>query len=368
VQRRHFNLSLPSLPAAALAGVGARAAAQRQGGILRACASYEPGSLDIHKLQSGNLLWQGRWLFDGLIYLDGAGKPSPWLAKSWTVSPDGTVYRFNLREDVTFSDGTSFDAEAVRINFERIRTLGGQSRISSAYLGPYRDTVVRGHFVADVRFTAPIPGFLWFLAQVWLSSIGPRQIREAPETIAPRAILRTHSFWPTIALAARAQFRCRLDYRWAPAALGHRGAALLDGIALKAVPEAADRTAALRAGAYHIDLEADLRSAGQLAAKSDYLGSNTLGNDRTGRIDARFRSARSRADTRPSGWSLRDADGIRIRAGRRLSAELVSTGGERTPPRTVAAMRDNPRDFGLELLPRGGELGGIRQSGRAQGL
>lgn len=44
---------------------------------------------------------------------------APCLAKSWKVSPDGRVFTFYLRDDVKFHDGTSFDAEAVKINVER---------------------------------------------------------------------------------------------------------------------------------------------------------------------------------------------------------------------------------------------------------
>lgn len=41
------------------------------------------------------------------------------LATSWVVSPDGLTYTFTLRPDVTFQDGTPFDATAVKSNFDR---------------------------------------------------------------------------------------------------------------------------------------------------------------------------------------------------------------------------------------------------------
>jgi peptide/nickel transport system substrate-binding protein len=41
------------------------------------------------------------------------------LAHHWDVSDDGLSYVFHLREGVTFHDGTEFNAEAVKFNFER---------------------------------------------------------------------------------------------------------------------------------------------------------------------------------------------------------------------------------------------------------
>ena len=46
------------------------------------------------------------------------GEIVPWLATEWTVSDDGLDYTFQLREDVTFSDGEEFNAEAVKTAYD----------------------------------------------------------------------------------------------------------------------------------------------------------------------------------------------------------------------------------------------------------
>ena len=44
----------------------------------------------------------------------------PWLAESWTISEDGRTYTFQLRKGVTYSDGTPFDAQSVKLNIEAV--------------------------------------------------------------------------------------------------------------------------------------------------------------------------------------------------------------------------------------------------------
>jgi peptide/nickel transport system substrate-binding protein len=44
----------------------------------------------------------------------------PDLATSWSVSPDGLIWTFKLRQGVTFHDGTPWNAEAAKFNFDRM--------------------------------------------------------------------------------------------------------------------------------------------------------------------------------------------------------------------------------------------------------
>jgi len=58
---------------------------------------------------------------DTLVALDWDGKTViPYLAKSWTVSPDGKLYTFKLRDDVQFCSGKKFTADDVIYSFKRL--------------------------------------------------------------------------------------------------------------------------------------------------------------------------------------------------------------------------------------------------------
>lgn len=61
-------------------------------------------------------------IYEPLIRLDDAGNPAPGLAESWTRNADLTELTLKLRRGVTFHDGTPFNAEAVKKNFDRMAT------------------------------------------------------------------------------------------------------------------------------------------------------------------------------------------------------------------------------------------------------
>jgi peptide/nickel transport system substrate-binding protein len=60
-------------------------------------------------------------LYDKLVDTDENLKIVPMLAASWTVSPDGKTYTLNLQQGVKFHDGTPFNAQAAKYNFDRMR-------------------------------------------------------------------------------------------------------------------------------------------------------------------------------------------------------------------------------------------------------
>lgn len=67
-------------------------------------------------------------IMDPLIILGPDGNFQPWLATDWSVSDDGLIWTFNLRDDVTFHNGEAFNAEAVKWTFDESITLEGSAQ------------------------------------------------------------------------------------------------------------------------------------------------------------------------------------------------------------------------------------------------
>jgi len=81
----------------------------------------EPKSLDPHVTTALNDFRILVNVYEGLVrFRDGTLEPEPALARDWEMGDDGRRYTFYLRRGVKFHDGTPFDAEAVRFNFERM--------------------------------------------------------------------------------------------------------------------------------------------------------------------------------------------------------------------------------------------------------
>ena len=86
---------------------------------LNMAAASNVGPLNPH-LYSPNQMYGQAMVYESLVkYVEG-GKIVPWLAESWQISADGKTYTFKLRKGVKFTDGTPFDANAVKKNVDAV--------------------------------------------------------------------------------------------------------------------------------------------------------------------------------------------------------------------------------------------------------
>jgi peptide/nickel transport system substrate-binding protein len=88
-------------------------------------------------------------ILEGLTKVTDGGSVLPLLCVDWTNDPDGKSYNFKLRTGVKFSDGTPFDAEAVRFSFERAKASDSTNKAKktvfdniSSIATPAPDTVI----------------------------------------------------------------------------------------------------------------------------------------------------------------------------------------------------------------------------------
>jgi nickel transport system substrate-binding protein len=77
------------------------------------------GTMNPHVYNPSQLIAQSM-IYEPLVSYTEGGELQPHLAESWTISDDGKEYTFTLRDDVEFSDGTPFNADIVKKNFDTL--------------------------------------------------------------------------------------------------------------------------------------------------------------------------------------------------------------------------------------------------------
>jgi peptide/nickel transport system substrate-binding protein len=106
------------LTACGTTGNGAGAGA-RQTNMLTMAIGVDPDTLDPMRQTTTTVQNIVQMVVESLGRVDQTGKVQPNLATGWQEAPDAMSWTFALRTGVTFSDGTPFDAAAVKVNLDR---------------------------------------------------------------------------------------------------------------------------------------------------------------------------------------------------------------------------------------------------------
>lgn len=138
-------------------GGGGDAGEPQSGGSASIIQFSEPRTLDpaiMGNLAATNAL-VGNSLFGQLLRVDTEGEVEYGLAEDLSTSDGGTTWKLVLRDGLTFSDGTPFDAAAVAYNWERIKDPATGSR--TAGYAVLIDTMTPSGQTLDFTLTQPIP-------------------------------------------------------------------------------------------------------------------------------------------------------------------------------------------------------------------
>lgn len=104
----------------------------KTGGTMTFGAAGAPEMFDPFYATDGETFRVTRQIFDGLVtYKPGTADLAPQLAERWEASADGLKWTFHLRTGVKFHDGADFNAEAVCANFKRMFDQKGAAQSES---------------------------------------------------------------------------------------------------------------------------------------------------------------------------------------------------------------------------------------------
>jgi peptide/nickel transport system substrate-binding protein len=396
--RRHFLtlsaavIATLTVPALVLADDGKPI----NGGKLTWGVETEPATLNPQLNGQDKTKLLLRNAYESLLARSADGGYLPWLATDYRISDDSKTYTFKLRDDVTFTDGQKLDANAVITNVTKLKDPAYSGSVSA---GPVSRIVeAKALDVHTVSFTlngvyAPFLDYIASLEILSPTAFASTQLKSGGPEIAGTGpfILRRYTKGQEI------QFVKNTAYDWAPKTSAHQGAAYLDEVTYRFLPESAVRTGALTSGQvdviegiagndaslfkgnpdftyrtalntgtpYSLFLNVtwgpteDVKVRKALVASIDvnavlkavYRGERTRAWGITSPIDPQFYDKSIEATYGPdakaanalldeAGWTGRDAEGFRTKDGKRLTVDVIQA---------QATVRDQ-RDVLLQAL------------------
>ncbi|MFG2050799.1 ABC transporter substrate-binding protein [Micromonospora sp. NPDC048935] len=233
--------STGTTPAASAAGQ------PRSGGTLTWAVETEPITLNPHQYAQAKarlLVWN---TFESLLTYDKQGKLVPWLATGWQVAPDGLSYTLTLRDRVTFTDGTPFDSAAVKANIDKLREPGYAPNVAAVQLRNLKAVETVDPRTVRLVLSAPDVLILDFLASPQGAQVSPTSLRQAKNLKAGGTdVVGTGPFVLDRYLPGQElRYRRNPGYDWAPPTATHTGPAYLDGVTYRFLKESAVRVGAL---------------------------------------------------------------------------------------------------------------------------
>ncbi|WP_424982555.1 ABC transporter substrate-binding protein [Maritalea sp. S77] len=189
-----LKLTRRAFVAASIAALGmfpalTSAHAQTPAEVLVVGQIAEPKSLDPAAVTAVNDFRILVNLYEGLVrYKSGTLEVAPALAESWEISEDGTEYTFKLREGVTFHDGTPFNAEAVKFNFDRMLNEDHPYHNTGPFplaffFSAVEETTAMDELTVKFKLNAPFAPFLSNLAYPTGLLVSPEAVKQHGEDI-----------------------------------------------------------------------------------------------------------------------------------------------------------------------------------------
>jgi peptide/nickel transport system substrate-binding protein len=217
-----------------------------------------PAWFDPGQTTAGNLtpFWVLYALHDALVKPMPGNLMTPSLAESWTVSADGRVYEFKLREGVKFHNGDPFTADDVKFSFQR-------SKVGKVLKERVRDVEIVGPARVRFHLHEPFPDFMafygtlatgagWIVPKKYVEKVGDEAFKKQPVGLGPYKFV---SYTPGVELVMEAY-----EGYW-------RKMPSVKRLVFKTVPDPTTRAAMLKNG--EVDLAYMLDATSALELKRD---------------------------------------------------------------------------------------------------
>lgn len=235
-------------------------------------------SLDFASVSDGESSRVTKNIYESLLDYDkDSFEIVPGLAHDWEVSDDGLSYTFFLEEGVKFHDGTDFNAEAVKINYERWSDPDHEySFLDEDYIYPLygsmfggykgdddhliKEINVKGDYEIEFVLNEPLGSFLQTVAMHYFAITSPAALEEYGPEINENPVGTGPFKFVSWTKDDQIVLEKNEDYR-------KDGLPKLDKVIYKVIPDNAARLIALRSG--EVDIIDDVNPDDAAGIESD---------------------------------------------------------------------------------------------------
>jgi glutathione transport system substrate-binding protein len=197
-------------------------------------------SMDPHDTNDTLSYSAQKTMLEGLLGFDKNMKVVPVLAESYSVNPAATEFTFKLRQGIKFNDGTPFNAEAVKVNIDRLANPTLNLKRHSLFK-LVKETKVVDEYTVKVILSQPFGAMINTFAHPAAMMISPKAIATYGKDVAKHPVgtgpFKFAEWDPTDHLKV-----VKNDQYW------RKGYPKVDSITFKPTPENGARVAKLQTG------------------------------------------------------------------------------------------------------------------------
>jgi peptide/nickel transport system substrate-binding protein len=204
---------------------------------------------------------------DTLVAMDWDGKTAiPYLAKSWTVTPDGKLYTFKLRDDVSFCSGKKFTADDVVYSFKRLTSPELKAPLAWR-AGNLKDIRAIDPYTVEYELAEPFSDLLLNLTMFTTAIHNKESVESLGKDYGVKGADGTgpwcfESWQPRTEIVLK-----RHDaYKWGPSMYQNKGPVKFEKLVIKIVPEDSSRVAAMMGGQFDVTHQIPLQFIQQVKA------------------------------------------------------------------------------------------------------
>lgn len=185
---------------------------------------------------------------DTLVSMDWDMKTiKPGLATSWTVSPDGKLYTFHLRQDVSFCDGRPMTADDVVYSIKRLADPATHSPVRWR-AGPVKDIRAIDKYTVEYELNAPFSELLYQVSMFFGTIVDKNTVEKLGQNFGVQGFNGTGPFcWSSWTPRSEVVLTKHAGYNWGPP-IYKNPSPQVDRVIWRVIPDSNTRMAALQSG------------------------------------------------------------------------------------------------------------------------